>query len=175
MPKRKAADFANFSSSDQGASARSLHRQNALLYRWKFGLKSSGCKIQKSDHTKTSDHTTESTRKSGSPMLLIQANKGQKSKLVNSEIRSIRSGLLARRFMEKNVYSLSKKKNEAQTLVTLSPSQGVYVICVKSVERTENCTWPLSCVTFISRSIHSLIANSVVSMVLMRMMRIHPS
>ena len=79
-----------------------------------------------------------------------------------------------------NVYSISIYKSiyftkGFQTLVTLSPSQGVYVICVKSVERTENYTWPLSCVIFISRSIHSLIASKFVSMVLMRMMRIHPS
>ena len=128
---------------------------------------------------KTSDHTTVN-EKGGSPMLLIQANNGQKSKLVGFGTRSIRSGLLALSFMEKNVYSISIYKSiyftkGFQTLVTLSPSQGVYVICVKSVERTENCTWPLSCVIFISRSIHSLIASKFVSMVLMRMMRIRPS
>ena len=39
--RKESSGFANFSSSDQGASARSLHRQNALLYRWKFELKSS--------------------------------------------------------------------------------------------------------------------------------------
>ena len=79
----------------------------------------------------------EITENSGSPKLLIQANNGQKSKLVSFGIRSIRSGLLARRFMEKNVYSISIYKSiyfteiEVQTLVTLSPSKGVYVICVK--------------------------------------------
>ena len=43
-------------------------------------------------------------------MLLIQANNGQKSKLVSFGIRSIRSGLLARRFMEKMcIVSLSTR------------------------------------------------------------------
>ena len=72
-------------------------------------------------------------------MLLIQANKGQKSKLVSLEFAPEWSALT-------KVHGETKR---FLTLVTLSPSRGVYVICVKSVERTENCTWPLSCVTFI--------------------------
>ena len=40
-------------------------------------------------------------------MLLIQANNGQKSMLISFGIRSIRSGLLARRFMEKNMCIVS--------------------------------------------------------------------
>ena len=128
MPKKNSG-FANFSSSDQWCFVHDLSTgkmpcSTGESSNWKVRF----ARFRNSGHTKNNWPNHEINGNSGSPKLLIQANNGQKSKLVSFGVRSIRSGLLAESFMEINVYSISIYKSIYFTLNWSSDTCGIVSI-----------------------------------------------